>query len=488
MQNLLKNKSLLWSVVGIVVLVIGVVVALTLIPQEQDTRKDAAVTGGKAKVFIAPATISVAAGETKPIKVSFSTGGEKINTITMVMTSNNSAQFLVENITKSPQLPTGWQCGAPINRVDATAIRMAMSCTYTTPGGFSASSATQVIDLFSFSVKGVAAGSATFTFNTTESTISRSVDSNAPADTATDVLSIDLPAPLAITVTGTTTPSAAVVTITAPTVSCSATDFTVNATIKRGTTAVPATTVSFAYNGVTKNATSDAQGALATTFTKAATTMNVVASGTGITSTPVAVTIPTNCPTTPTDTDKRILLNYDGLSCTSSTVNITAEAKEDDRVWQDVLITFKYDNQTKTATTNASGKASVAFPLAASNMNVEATATDFDKGSIEIKKATDCSTTASDVSCNGQCSTSRTCTSGLTCLGGFCRDSRCSSDTSCGCADVDVAAQQGTTQLPQSGFDQTTTMAVLGLLFLLGGSQLLWSSRQKAESISEDLE
>ncbi|PIY78986.1 MAG: hypothetical protein COY81_04980, partial [Candidatus Pacebacteria bacterium CG_4_10_14_0_8_um_filter_43_12] len=94
-------------------------------------------------------------------------------------------------------------------------------------------------------------------------------------------------------------------------------------------------------------------------------------------------------------------------------------------------------------------------------------------------------TPSTTASCNQSCDTSRSCQSGLTCTGGVCRSPQCSSDSSCACADLDVAAQTGDTTLPETGFDQTLAMSVLGLIFLLGGGQLLLSLRKSSTKTDE---
>ena len=84
-------------------------------------------------------------------------------------------------------------------------------------------------------------------------------------------------------------------------------------------------------------------------------------------------------------------------------------------------------------------------------------------------------------SCNTSCSTSADCISGFSCTSGVCRDNRCKTDSSCKCETVNVASKSGTTALPQSGFDQTTALFALGMIFLLAGGQLLYTFSQAPE-------
>ncbi len=77
------------------------------------------------------------------------------------------------------------------------------------------------------------------------------------------------------------------------------------------------------------------------------------------------------------------------------------------------------------------------------------------------------------LACEGVCQANRDCANDLICSSGKCRNHRCPTDSTCGCSTVNVASQSGTTKLPQTGFDQTALFFSLGMLFILGGTQLL---------------
>lgn len=89
------------------------------------------------------------------------------------------------------------------------------------------------------------------------------------------------------------------------------------------------------------------------------------------------------------------------------------------------------------------------------------------------------------ISCNGACTANRDCADNLSCINGKCLDYRCSADTTCQCQTTQVAT---TSTLPQSGFDQTLTMFMLGMLFLLGGGQLLYTFAWRETEQSERTE
>ncbi|MBU0978281.1 MAG: hypothetical protein ABIJ03_03845 [Patescibacteria group bacterium] len=79
-----------------------------------------------------------------------------------------------------------------------------------------------------------------------------------------------------------------------------------------------------------------------------------------------------------------------------------------------------------------------------------------------------------DLECNQSCTANRDCQADLACLAGQCRSPQCSSDTTCGCQNRNVAGETGETDLPTAG-SATLTMVLLGvgLLFILGGAGLL---------------
>lgn len=94
------------------------------------------------------------------------------------------------------------------------------------------------------------------------------------------------------------------------------------------------------------------------------------------------------------------------------------------------------------------------------------------------------SATPALTSCNGSCVANRDCANNLSCIAGKCRDYRCSSDTSCQCDTTTSTASA----LPVSGFDQTLTMFMLGMLFLLGGAQLLYTFAWRTQEVSVEEE
>ncbi len=82
------------------------------------------------------------------------------------------------------------------------------------------------------------------------------------------------------------------------------------------------------------------------------------------------------------------------------------------------------------------------------------------------------SATDGQKTCNQSCVTNRDCATNLSCAGGICRATRCPSDSSCGCQNQTVAADD----LPDSGsVDMTWTLIIVGGLLIIGGGGLILS-------------
>ncbi len=89
-------------------------------------------------------------------------------------------------------------------------------------------------------------------------------------------------------------------------------------------------------------------------------------------------------------------------------------------------------------------------------------------------------TNTQGLSCNASCQSNRDCRADLACLDGYCRNPRCTSDTSCKCQDKDVAKETQTETLPESGaIDLTLMSLIIGSLFVLGGLSLVIYNRDR---------
>lgn len=505
MQSLLKNKSLLWSALGVFILVIGVIVALQLIPQEQDTRQQASVQNGPAQIKFTPASpisLDIPVNGNKDAIISVNTGSRVVDALTAVVYYNYpqaTSPIIVTpaDITIMPEFSTGtWTC--PIKTVETFAtdksVKITVSC-LKNGTGLGINSGTAFKDFFKINIKAGATAVTTpikFQFDATPTKMG--VEGQDVVAVPTSVLDVK------VTGAGTPPVSDKKVDIIASPAGCIGDGFEVQATASIGTDKQNGVEITFTYNDVIKKATTS-QGVAKASFTKAATSMNVTAAATGYTSDseltttviggpncPAATATPT--PTPGTGNPKKLTLTTEGVSCSSNSFTAKVNAKDGITAVNNVTVTFKYNEITKTAITNATGDASVSFDKTSTNKDVTAESQGYDSDTETVTLPSSCpaasASTTTGLTCNQSCSASRECGSGLTCTGGYCRVARCSTDTTCGCADVNVASQSGTTQLPQSGFDQTVAMTVLGLLFLLGGGQLLWTYRHVAEQEIEN--
>lgn len=484
MADLLKNKALIWSIVGVVILAIGIIVALQLIPQPQDVRQKAATSTGTTQIKIAPTTMQLTFNEQKTATVQVNTLALGVRGMSAVLSypyTGSAPNVTASDLVLAPQFTQApWTCDLKNISTENQQVIVTVSCradAAALPNGFKTNS--QFVDFFTFKLKAGTTATTTpltITFNNQE-TIMTTVDTTNDGQDVAAIPTTNLKVTVAAGTNPPPAPGEKKITVTAPSLTCNNNEFSVSAEVAEGTTKKSGVTVTFKYNNETKTATTDAQGKASVNFTKAATTQNVTAEAEGYTAGSAAATLPTNCDSN-TGNRKTLDLSLSGLGCGASdfTANVTAHDPDATNM-AGIGIVFTYNGQTKNATTNSVGFASVPFNRAGSNMEIKVSAGAFEDSTRTVELPTGCSssTTSGSVACNGTCTASRDCGSGLSCISGYCRDSRCSSDTTCGCSDVNVASQSGTTQLPESGFDQTLALSVLGFLFLLGGAQLWWS-------------
>ena len=123
---ILKNKSLIWSTVGVLILVIGIFVALQLVPKEQDIRQEAATPTGTTQVKISPVTLTMAAGEEKPATVSINTMALGIRGVSAVLSypfTGTAPQVTAKDLTiLAPFNAAPWNCN--IKNIDTVMIKV----------------------------------------------------------------------------------------------------------------------------------------------------------------------------------------------------------------------------------------------------------------------------------------------------------------------------------------------------------------------------
>ena len=148
-----ESKLQLWLGLGFVlIVVIGIVVARMLTAQPQDTRSQASVAGGVAKVGISPTTRQLSPGERTTMTVSFNTSGTAVSGIAVRLLYNYTGQ--TPNLTADNTQPiivkqSGWQC--PVQQITPSGgtVAIDIGCITTNTSGFSSTSMTE---LFSFAL------------------------------------------------------------------------------------------------------------------------------------------------------------------------------------------------------------------------------------------------------------------------------------------------------------------------------------------------
>lgn len=127
----------------IAILVIGVVVGIILVQQQQIFKQKAAVPTGQATVSIKPETASFVRNTAYPISVYFNPAGIPISQVNVRLTFSNLG-VTASNIQINPVLlgSTDWNC--PVKSVSATGStgQIDITCTNSSPSGFTASADT----------------------------------------------------------------------------------------------------------------------------------------------------------------------------------------------------------------------------------------------------------------------------------------------------------------------------------------------------------
>jgi len=101
------KKTIIVSLVVLIVLCAGIVAGLLLVRQPQDIREDAAVATGTAKLYLTPETKTISKGETFTATVLFDTAGIAISGLTVKLEypyTGSEAPISITNVEINPSL------------------------------------------------------------------------------------------------------------------------------------------------------------------------------------------------------------------------------------------------------------------------------------------------------------------------------------------------------------------------------------------------
>jgi len=489
----LKSRSLLIGSVSIGILVIGIVLILILIPEPQDTRREAVSTTGTVKLRLDPATLQVSPGGAKQtVSVSMNSEGRQFNVIRMVMSypapATGEPPLIASNLRKSG-LTTGegWNCTFTEQpSVTGGLYRIVMqNCNYSPPSGARTTSTSSFTEVMKFDIEaaeGAAAQTIALRFQDNETKVEGPTSETGFGDIAAVTDSV-----VNITIAASDTPPTDPPADAKAVLSIAPTTLSMNAGETKPIT-LQLNTNQYSVNGFS----TELYYQIPTSLLGPPATPQISFASPQL----------TGLPTTAGDWEcagvsQPEVVNANrykmGISCfTRTTKHIKSSAPENiltlnlvadsGAIAQSLTIQLNPE-ETKVTTFIANSTVDVAAPPTASlALNVQAAAGASSPTPTPTPTPTSTPTptpaaSAGTAACNATCSVSRDCADGRSCVSGRCRDSRCTSDDTCRCETTNPGANDET--LPESGFDQTAAFTLLGLIFLLGGSQLLMVYRGK---------
>lgn len=485
---------MIWLTGGLFVallVVAGGVASLLLMNQSQDTRQRAATPGGTVTFTLSKSAMSLAPNDTDTFQVLINSGGANLTGFSYRLTFPSASGITLLSQEKNSAL-IGVGCEF-YNTENAGQQRISANCTLDGLNAYSNNTATPIATITLKAGAQAPAGTTTVSFDMSNDGMAII----AADENETDIAAIPQGS-LAVTVEG-----------GAPAASTNA---------NLSSLVVSQATLTPAFSGTTTNYSSSVANSISSitvTPTVADTTATVKVNGTavssGTASSAQSLNVGSNTITTEvTAGDGTTKKSYvivitraaaeqaASSSNSSSTINLTStqtcnpnefkakiEVKENNQAKANVITEFEFNKEKKNGTTNASGIAEVTFPLPApGSYSLIAKPQGFaDKtATVSITACTAQNTTSNNtttntttVQCNQTCNATKVCATGLSCVGGLCRNTRCQTDSTCTCASgANLASQSGTTTLPSSGsVDKTLALFLIGSLLMLGGGQIL---------------
>ena len=167
----------------LILAIIGVGAGIYLVQQQQDIRDEASVPDGVSEVYLQPATKTANAGETFPVDIYFSTGGETISAMSIQLqysfTGTQPPLEVSEIIPNSSLLLTG-EWSFPVKKIETlgSQIQVRLAAINLSTAGFSSTTDTKIATL---NFQANAAGSITMEFDPQQTKITQK-------STAADIL------------------------------------------------------------------------------------------------------------------------------------------------------------------------------------------------------------------------------------------------------------------------------------------------------------
>ncbi|HLE48455.1 MAG TPA: hypothetical protein VI819_00260 [Patescibacteria group bacterium] len=143
----MSGRSVVASILGVLVLIGGVVAGILLVRERQDLREKAAVPGGQARVSLFPTTGNFKVGDTLPVSIYFNTSDVSISSINVRLRypfSGTTPEISASNVTINSVLASSgkWSCSKKSITADGGNVLIDIGCSIESATGYKTNSDT----------------------------------------------------------------------------------------------------------------------------------------------------------------------------------------------------------------------------------------------------------------------------------------------------------------------------------------------------------
>lgn len=143
----MSKKSVVASILGVIVLAGGIIAGVMLVRQQQELREKAAVPGGQARVSLFPTSGSFNVGDNMPVSIYFNTSGVSISSIRLRLVypfSGTSPEVTASDIEINQIIEKSgnWNCPTKSITTEGQNIAIDIACANIGATGYSTSSDT----------------------------------------------------------------------------------------------------------------------------------------------------------------------------------------------------------------------------------------------------------------------------------------------------------------------------------------------------------